>query len=67
MADRDESDPLRPDLIRALKARLATDPRVLPRLREIAKESDDYRPGRAAAVLKELESVPAQAPQAGPR
>jgi hypothetical protein len=60
----DAQEYIRRDSIQALKARLAFDSRVLPRLREASRNGDKYKAPRAAAALQEIESTPAR-PMAG--
>lgn len=50
----------RRDCIQALMARLALDPRILPRLREAARRPLVYEAERAALALKEIESMSAR-------
>jgi hypothetical protein len=52
-------DHIRRDTIQALKARLAFDSRVLPRLREATTNPIEYNAGLAAKALEEVESMPA--------
>ena len=60
----DAQEYIRRDSIQALKARLAFDSRVLPRLREASRNEDEYKAPRAAAALEEIESTPTR-PMAG--
>jgi HEAT repeat protein len=52
-------DSIRRDAIRAIKARFAFDPRILPQVRKATKDSFEYNAMRATEALNELQAASA--------